>query len=177
MATVPDEDSDVKASAQEANAAAGLVRSSSPVTLPPTADERQHDDSPSAQHPEPSFHLVQSAQPASSKYTSRSPITHEVRLRAWNCTCPAFALSAFAANPRPGSTSSNARGSVGDDDQRWSRKNWRFGGTFTNGDGVPICKHVLACFLAERYGLLRHTMKARWMSREEIAGWAAGWGG
>lgn len=53
---------------------------------------------------------------------------------------------------------------------------WCAGG-LANGDGVPICKHLLACVLAERTGLLGGIVKEREVSLEEMVGWAAGWGG
>lgn len=40
-------------------------------------------------------------------------------------------------------------------------------------EGV-VCKHLLACVLAERIG---GYVEEREVVREEMAGWAAGWGG
>ena len=44
-------------------------------------------------------HYVRSAQQRSSRFSTShdSTITYEVRLLAWNCTCPAFAFAAFPA--------------------------------------------------------------------------------
>ena len=54
---------------------------------------------------------------------------------------------------------------------------WIFGG-ISLGDGMPpVCKHLLACVLAERCkGLFGGFVEERDVSVEEAAGWAAGWG-
>ena len=41
----------------------------------------------------------------------------------------------------------------------------------------PVCKHLLACILAESWDVAARLVVEREVSREEIAGWAAGWGG
>lgn len=53
---------------------------------------------------------------------------------------------------------------------------WEVGG-LSLGKDVPMCKHLLACVLAERVGSFRGYVKTREVSIEEVAGWAAGWGG
>jgi len=40
-------------------------------------------------------------------------------------------------------------------------------------EDVPLCKHLLACVLVERW----RGVEERVVGREEMAGWAAGWGG
>ena len=45
------------------------------------------------------------------------------------------------------------------------------------GEEVPLCKHLLACVLAERWEMVRGMVGEREVGREEMAGWAAGWGG
>lgn len=45
------------------------------------------------------------------------------------------------------------------------------------GEEVPLCKHLLACVLAERWEVGRGMVGERGVGREEMAGWAAGWGG
>lgn len=45
---------------------------------------------------------------------------------------------------------------------------------------VPMCKHLLACTIAEYAaggGLCETLVETRHVSEEELAGWAAGWGG
>ena len=56
------------------------------------------------------------------------------------------------------------------------RDRWKIGGV-TLGEDVPVCKHLLACVLAERVEGLGDFVEERIVVREELAGWAAGWGG
>lgn len=56
------------------------------------------------------------------------------------------------------------------------RDRWKIGGV-TVGEDVPVCKHLLACVLAERVEGLGAFVEERIVVREELAGWAAGWGG
>ncbi|RMX78706.1 hypothetical protein D0868_16431 [Hortaea werneckii] len=58
---------------------------------------------------------------------------------------------------------------------RAGRSGWTFGG-LTLGQGMPVCKHLLACVLVEHSGMFSHCVQERSASREEMAGWAAGWG-
>ncbi len=90
--------------------------------------------------------------------------SYEVRLKAWNCTCAAFAFAAFNSSaPRLAQEEEAEKG--GDE--------MRFGGLL-RGEEVPVCKHLLACVLAERMG---GYVEEKVVGREEMAGWAAGWGG
>lgn len=96
-----------------------------------------------------------------------------VRLAAWNCTCAAFAFSAF-----PGAASSlvfDAEEAEIDDAAAagGSGEEWQFGGVSRDGmagGGVPCCKHILACVLAERMGEWVGGVKEREVGREEMAG-------
>ena len=54
-------------------------------------------------------------------------------------------------------------------------RQWHFGG-LTGGEKVPMCKHLLACILVERVDELKQYVHERFVSTEEMAGWAAGWG-
>ena len=45
------------------------------------------------------------------------------------------------------------------------------------GGEVPLCKHLLASLLAERWDVIGGLVEEREVGREEMAGWAAGWGG
>ena len=104
---------------------------------------------------------------------------HEVRLQAWNCSCAAFAFAAFtgewggfdAFNVGEGGAEERGlgRGKEG-------RYEWRVGGA-TLGEDAPICKHLLACVLAERVDGLSSFVDERVVRSDEVAGWAAGWGG
>jgi hypothetical protein len=107
-----------------------------------------------------------------------------VRLTAWNCSCAAFAFSAFPAStsgpfsPRfEDATSASA--SLGARDAQGTDSDWEFGGLSSNGtaghgDGVPCCKHLLACLLAERWeGGLGGYIRQMRVGREEMAGLGA----
>ncbi|KAF2421208.1 hypothetical protein EJ08DRAFT_519905 [Tothia fuscella] len=105
---------------------------------------------------------------------------YEVRPLAWNCSCPAFAFSAFPA----------AAENDDDDDESITEDSaiayfnhtyegeraWQFGGLGL-GSNIPVCKHLLACILVERCEIFKDCVEERVVSVEEIAGWAAGWGG
>ena len=116
--------------------------------------------------------------------------TYEVRLRAWNCTCPAFTLSVFRELVEPAAAGTDVNSSMAqdeaeddDDDDDDEEDRW-FGGTLararskTSPSPPACCKHLLACVLASRCPALfgdgvdeRHGI-----SVEELAGWYAGWG-
>lgn len=119
------------------------------------------------------IYYVRSAQQRTSRYSTSydSTTSYEVRLTPWNCSCPAFAFAAFLSiHPEPTITQSEAE---------WESEgegNWSFGGV-SLGDGmVPVCKHLLACVLAERCNLFQGFVEEKEVSVEEAAGWAAGWG-
>lgn len=116
--------------------------------------------------------LVRSAQQHNTRTSAYEHVNYyEVRLDAWSCSCPAFTFSAFpavarqAASDAPSSDNANAA--------NW--KGWLFGG-LSRGTDLPICKHLLACFLVEHCQMFAHFVDEREVSVEEIAGWAAGWG-
>ncbi|KAJ5775940.1 uncharacterized protein N7511_000951 [Penicillium nucicola] len=105
---------------------------------------------------------------------------YEVRLRAWNCSCPTFTISAYrdthqiltpAAEDKP-DPERLPKGSV----------DYPFGGTMARGTArlsPPVCKHILACILSVRCpGLFGVDQDGGCViSKEELAGWCAGWGG
>lgn len=86
---------------------------------------------------------------------------YEVRVRGWSCSCAAYAFAAFGHRCGPG----GGEGMVLD--AAW-------GGSMLGGD-VPLCKHLLACVLAERWDGAGGLVEGREVGREEMAGWAAGW--
>ena len=49
-------------------------------------------------------------------------------------------------------------------------------GGVAKGEDVPLCKHLLASLLAERWEVARDVVEEREVGREEWAGWAGGWG-
>jgi hypothetical protein len=125
-----------------------------------------------------SIYYVRSAQLRSSRYSASydTTISYEVRLRAWNCSCPAFAFAAFPAiHPEPAIP-------IYDEDMRSTEDEmqnnaWIFGGVSLGDTVSPVCKHLLACVLVEKCGgLFGGFMEERVVSVEEAAGWAAGWG-
>ncbi|KAI9689493.1 MAG: hypothetical protein M1822_010144 [Bathelium mastoideum] len=141
-----------------------------------------------------------------SRVVDREPARwYEVRLNAWNCSCPAFAFGGFPAGTQGGvegdEVSGRQGGREGEDEEEkegeWDlggRKveggdgggvdegedrdgegRWRFGG-LGSGEDAAVCKHLLACLLGEQCPIFRHCVQEREVSVEEAAGWAAGWG-
>ena len=101
-------------------------------------------------------------------------ISYEVRLRAWNCSCPAFTFSALNGL---GIIEISEGMEMVYGDAAKTEGEWRFGGLLRGEDGVPICKHLLSCVLIEKCSLFRNYIEERSVTQEEAAGWAAGWGG
>jgi hypothetical protein len=117
--------------------------------------------------------------------TSSSAMAYTVRLEAWNCSCAAFAFSAF-----PGSAGPRSWAGIADDEQVGDRDvdvdldvdmdvreksgEWQFGGlTFDGREGgsVPVCKHLLACVLGEYWGdVLGGYVREKEVGRDEMAG-------
>lgn len=142
-----------------------------------------------------SFHLVRSAQQQRRGRRGEDAaggggggLTYVVRAASWSCDCAAFAFGAF---PVDGGESSYHISSADDDDDddaagkgdenRESRGlRWEFGGLSLDGraveeggvgaGGVPCCKHLLACVLAERWSILGSYVEERQVAREEAAG-------
>ncbi|KAL6720142.1 Coproporphyrinogen-III oxidase [Lecanora helva] len=123
--------------------------------------------------------------------------TYEVRTKAWSCTCPAFAFSAFS---KPGSSPVYEHEDdideheghdplVNEEDAEMldvperqespydNLREWQWGGLMLEEEDTPLCKHLLACVLVERWDIAREMAEEREVSREEMAGWAVGWGG
>ncbi|EFQ94841.1 hypothetical protein CFE70_007460 [Pyrenophora teres f. teres 0-1] len=130
----------------------------------------------------PTVYYVRSAQQRSSRFSTSYDTTtcYEVRLQAWNCSCPAFAFAAFPATNNEVSVSSydtpnQADGSDSMDEARDT--DWIFGGISLGHGMPPICKHLLACVLAERCtSLFGGFVEEKTVHVDEAAGWAAGWG-
>ncbi|KXX80678.1 Zinc finger SWIM domain-containing protein 7 [Madurella mycetomatis] len=96
-----------------------------------------------------------------------------VRLGAWSCTCAAFA---FAAVQGDGGMSleevGGEAGGMGNDvGIEWSFGGMSLDGLGQAGEGVPLCKHLLACLLAERWSAALGRYVVEWrVGREEMAG-------
>ena len=102
---------------------------------------------------------------------------YEVRLRAWNCSCPAFTFAAFGGGARSTGETAND-GSGGGAGQEGGleteRSGAEFGGLRRGKDG-PVCKHLLACVLVDRCAVFEGCVEEWEVGVEEMAGWAAGW--
>ena len=100
---------------------------------------------------------------------------YEVRLRAWNCSCPAFTFAAFGGGAR--GPAGEGVGEAGGEGREWE---WAWGedgsfGGLRRGGEAPMCKHLMACVLAERCGVFGGFVEGRVVGWDEMAGWAAGW--
>ena len=110
--------------------------------------------------------------------------SYEVRLVAWNCSCPAFAFSAFSGMETGGVEQDGRHAMNVEKDVRrdWEndlckgKSEWQFGG-MTRGEAVPVCKHLLACLLVEKWPPLEGRVEVTRVGTAEMAGWAAGWCG
>jgi hypothetical protein len=125
---------------------------------------------------ENAVYQVRSSQAAKGRFKDLnvlSTITYTVRLESWNCSCAAFTFAAF-----PGgvvwapSVEDEDEGMFEDGDgDGQGEKGWEFGGRSRDEGNVPVCKHLLACVLAERWeGVLGGYVKERKVGREEMAG-------
>jgi hypothetical protein len=114
-----------------------------------------------------------------------------VRLEAWHCSCAAFAFASVQGGDAErnweidggeeweqeglGYEISAAAGEGSGEveaDMEWSFGGMSFDGlTAGTGEGVPLCKHMLACLLAERWSAaLGRYVVERKVGREEMAG-------
>ncbi|KAF4165580.1 hypothetical protein CNMCM6936_007723 [Aspergillus lentulus] len=149
-----------------------------------------------AEGPQEDMFYVISTSVAAPTSPSRAPRTrvepkgYEVRLHAWNCTCPTFTLNAFR-DLGPAYTSQSEGEAenetvaepspVGD----YPTRRYVFGGSLTRGASrlaPPVCKHLLACLLMVRCPRLvssgnRGQAGPAFLTCEELAAWCAGWGG
>lgn len=149
-------------------------------------------------HPIPATSSSLSSTTASTTPTTAPPHTtqephkvYEIRLDAWNCTCPTFTLSAFrdldsrlASIPKPSSSPAEPPSNTNTARRRDRDQStvYPFGGTLTcttDRDSPPACKHILACVLFARCPRLfgGGGDASRGVLMEELAGWCAGWGG
>lgn len=97
--------------------------------------------------------------------------TYEVRLDAWNCSCPAFAMRVFQP--------SHSVDDLEIDDPETKEEDW-FGGTLVHQkENITTCKHVLACVLAAKCSTVfgRGIGEDSVVGKEELAGLCAGFAG
>ncbi|KAF7517815.1 hypothetical protein PCG10_000827 [Penicillium crustosum] len=134
---------------------------------------RSDQSATSLEKPQDIFIVISASAPPSLPGSSVSQEKgYEVRLSAWNCSCPTFTLSAYRDSQIPANHSTNELNQLA----------YSFGGTLACGTArvsPPTCKHILACILYTRCPELfgvdgdgKFTV-----SKEEMAGWCAGWGG
>ncbi|KAH6620925.1 hypothetical protein B0J18DRAFT_491272 [Chaetomium sp. MPI-SDFR-AT-0129] len=109
-----------------------------------------------------------------------------VRLEAWHCTCAAFAFSSVQDGGEWDEEEQDEQGKgkgFGEVDEpkpagaERSQGKWSFGGLSLDGlepglgTGVSVCKHLLACVLADRWReALGKYVVERKMRREAVAG-------
>lgn len=136
------------------------------------------------------YYVKSSQQPRSrfsstSSYASEGPVSghyYEVRLGAWNCTCPAFAFAAVDFGEDDNESfdlcNGNFAGVEGRQDPRRTENEGKvYGGVMLGGGQMPICKHLLACLLVESWQPLEVFLNESIVSKDEMSGWAGGWGG
>jgi hypothetical protein len=120
-------------------------------------------------------YLVRSSQPQKSRFSTSASASapgtiYTVRLDAWNCSCAAFAFSAFPGGSSSGSSWKMDDESESEDEKGDGEGEWEFGGLCSD-ESVPTCKHLVACLLGERWvGVLGGYVKERVVGREEMAG-------
>lgn len=113
------------------------------------------------------------------RHHTSATTAYEVRLSAWNCSCPAFAYSAFGKGFQTSlkldedSATGRCREELNGEKVRT-----RLGGVLMQADaGVPICKHILAAYLGTAAPSIFGTgVYTREVDASEAAGWAGGWG-
>ncbi|KAB8256372.1 hypothetical protein BDV32DRAFT_161177 [Aspergillus pseudonomiae] len=109
---------------------------------------------------------------------------YEVRLQAWNCTCPTFTFAAFRDLGPDLTGDDSFSGDLSQSHLVAGVHYYTFGGSLTRRSvkwSHPVCKHLLACVLAVRCPALNgpsvNDHSGIVVSAQELAGWCAGWGG
>ncbi|KAL8801649.1 MAG: hypothetical protein Q9200_006876 [Gallowayella weberi] len=157
----------------------------------PSHDSKQH-----VKEKGRTVYYVRSSQQPRSRFASGSSRTYdalagigqsyEVRLTAWNCSCPAFAFASVASMGEElrsglviheGDRAKDPNEGIEGSDWGTDHGCRKFGGLIRGEGEVPVCKHLLACYLAESWNRLEGYVDERVVSKEEMSGWAAGWGG
>ncbi|KAJ5004596.1 putative oxygen-dependent coproporphyrinogen-III oxidase [Colletotrichum sp. SAR 10_66] len=155
-----------------------------PPSSPSNSDDQDANDRDGAtavpNRDEPAaFHLVRSVASTfrrnqSAAMTTSTATTYLVQLDAWNCTCANFAFEAFPAGTAASESDLEVLGADAVEDEIEVSPDWQFGGLSLDGKdsgGVPCCKHLLACLLAEQWcDVLGSYALEKRLDREEIAG-------
>ena len=128
---------------------------------------------PQAAQSDLEVYYVRSSQRSRYPHENLIGSNYEVRLQAWNCTCPAFTFAAFGFDGEESPSQAERSAGYGSAE---AKDGW-FGGLQLGQGFAPICKHLLACVLLERCGKFEDLVDKRILGREEMAGWAAGWPG
>lgn len=136
-------------------------------------------------------YYVRSEQPPSSKWSKKPPRptpTYSVRPTAWFCSCSTFLYAAFAVAPGPVTTSRypditerNKKARKRWEAEEFSRvwdmmetHGWVWGGRMLGIHAPPVCKHLLACVLAENCGdLFMPFVNRVELDLEELVGMSA----
>lgn len=136
-------------------------------------------------------YYVRSEQPARSRWSKKPPRptpTYSVRPTAWFCTCPAFLFAAFATAPKevatsryPNATEKNRKSRKKWEAEEFSKvwdmmetHGWVWGGRMLGVHAPPVCKHLLACVLAENCGdLFMPFVNRAELDLEEMVGMSA----
>jgi hypothetical protein len=160
-----------------------------PVPRPSNAEAPSFGGKDDSKGERNSVYQVRSSQPPKSRFRDSAAATgsniYTVRLEAWNCSCAAFAYSAYPggeSSGRPwglddeeegeGLYELRGVGGVGREEEKEGDQ-WQFGGLSADGHdgkGVPVCKHLVACLLGERLNLLQGYVKEKQVSRDEMGG-------
>ncbi|ETI24019.1 hypothetical protein G647_03388 [Cladophialophora carrionii CBS 160.54] len=111
---------------------------------------------------------------------SKTSANYEVQLDSWNCSCPAFSISAFQCltlEP-PADEQQQEDHAAPIQDSPTTARRWEFGGTETRKTGrVPSCKHIVAAVLAKAAPhLFKDSLTERVVRKEEVVAWGSGWG-
>ncbi len=165
------------------------VRPEEQAPIPPQEQNKVHIVRSAQEHTRSRIHTSSSSSTPGPRYSSTNTAgtSYVVHVEAWNCSCAAFAFAAFPAGSGMGSLASWSSLRVGDQYGDGvgggGEEKWEFGGLSRNGlgldesgggGGVPCCKHLLACGLGERWGVIGEYVKERRVGREEFAGLVAG---
>lgn len=108
----------------------------------------------------------------SKKPLRRTPPTYSVRPTAWFCTCDAFVFAAFAVPPPPVLGSELEALELA---RMMEACGWVWGGCMRGVRAPPVCKHLVACVLAENCGeMFMPFVKRVELGVEEMVGVGAG---